>query len=360
MKNKDKIIKYNLLILLGVFVGFVLMLLYSKLQVINTFVTILELLSVIFVMSIPLIYSIIKLYKLNEVTRLRAKRLKNAYKIYSPDKFDYNTASDIDKRNYLIIRLYKSSIMKELYQFYVEANDFSLSEIENLLSNVIDIDFNTFIYNYIVNLKDTNEIVLFQSRLFEYIDKYILNTKCQEVEYRYNASHLYRFYMEETKNDYLVKVERFDEYKDEWILLQVTRHLTPYECDRVIDRLILQTNEFFKKYNEVKDINLYALKISILDFKYCLKRLDDQNLIEYIKYYGIIKKKGHKYYLKLKDNNINLLLKILPPNLKNNLELCLKNKKYYITADRMFESYEEEYFDRLDELSKNEKYNILK
>lgn len=359
MKNKDKIIKYNLLILLGVFVGLALILVYSKLQTINTFVTILELISVIFVMAVPLIYSIIKLYKLNELDRLRKKRRGNVERLF-PKNFDYNKASDIDKRNYLIIRLYGIGIDEEsLYNFYVQANDFSLSEIERLLSNVIDIDFNTFIHNYILNLKDTNEIVYFVSRLWDYIDRYILNIEHEDKDYQYDVSHLYRYYIEETKKDYLVKVERFNPCKEDWILTQVTRCFTLDESNTLIDNLIKSTNESDKDFVKVEDINLYKLKKSIFFTKYYLKQLDE-DLQEYVKYYEAIRKKGHKYYLKLKDNNINLLLKMLPPNLKNNLELCLKNKKYYTTADRKFESYEEEYFDRFDELYNNEKYNILK
>ncbi len=245
---------------------FILCLVFKYINSDNSIINIIEVcifIIYILVASIILIFLIFKDNK-NKIKQdieahNKVKKLDDFMEIL--DNFDYEAADDNQKTDYLLASLLETAFKKNLLHFYARTSEFRQKEIENLLTNTIDDEFNQVINEYIMKKIDYKYIAYFETRIHDVIFTR-LGFHEDTSEYYYDKSHTSRFSILEDEKC-IVIYEHFDYIHFKW---HEKRKLT----FKTIDDAYLSIRNFLNNINYIIDEN----KVFVCSEDYSEEELD--------------------------------------------------------------------------------------
>lgn len=288
---------------------FILCLIFKYINSDNSIINIIEACILVIYMlgvSIILIFLIFKDNK-NKIKQdieahAKVKKLDNFMEIL--DNFDYESANDNKKTDFLLASLLETAFKKNLLHFYARTSDFSLKEIEDLLTNTIDNEFNLVINDYITKKIDYKYIAYFETRIHDVIFTR-LGYHEDNTKYYYDKSHTSRLSILENEKC-MVIFEHFDYIHFKWrekrkLIFKTTddAYLSIRNFLNNLNYIIEEKKVFvcLKNYSEEElDILTYFFKLEKIN-KSLNKELALFTFYYYLNYQDF---KSYKYYLKKK------------------------------------------------------------
>lgn len=196
---------------------------------------------------------------------------KHWEKVYS---FSYEKSSNEEKKIFLLSTLFYATASGSLKSFYLQACVFKKEEIRHFLSGILDDEFDEFLNNVILNLKETDSIKMFCPQISCLLDSYVLGEKIPVLKeaLMIDPTRHHRFYIEKrTKHNDFVIIE--DEFKDRYNFLewkignQLPKKYKTYEL--ALESLSKLFNERYgnfdlEKFNKTCEIDIEEYKLFCL------------------------------------------------------------------------------------------------
>lgn len=366
MNDAKFIIKKIIQIIIFVTIFILICAVFAKIDSKEKYINIIEIIALCIYMVAGSVYILKDFIALD---RKRGKEIKQNNKYIKKfndfldilNEFNYEQSSLEEKYKYLIAALYESSVTYQMIDFYSRARDFSKSEIKDILYNKIDYEFDEFIDDVIMNLKESMSVSFFKTRIIKIINNEI---GFNDVEkYYYDMTYNFRASIVELSNKFNVIKESYKNGK--WEIIQVEKgFLSDDEAYLDVTRLINVINDELR--NNLKD----EFKITNLDehmfklYAHTYKVINDAETGEVclFRLYYIVRNYGLKKYIKcLKSDkdDIKILIKSFA-DLKEEL-ILISTKRL---SDKRIEFVEKVLIEKIEpiinEYIKDDKYNIEK
>ena len=278
------------------------------------------------------------------------------------ENFNYESATNEEKRDYLIYYLFVSSNNESLYYFYISCANFNKTEIKELLYNLLDDEFNKFIEQTILKLKDNANIFIYQTRLFNILLERCKMEKEDLTKYYFDYTRQIRLSIRQNKNKYNVLIERYKNEK--WIFEKVIKNfLTEDDAYLTISKIIRNINQAFENIDKSnKEIDISDLKRNAYFFKLKKEKFKMDEFVLF-DYYTNVSNTGHeRFYTYLKKKKlfkkyVQRLKILLPIEYKPVLDFFIS--KDFKKADQTFITLKDKLTPILDKFIVDFKLNIL-